>query len=361
MFSKKLKDLYGLYERRISPIAFIFGFLWDNFTLVRIDLLYDNIVLLFHLTVACSAIILTNAYDAGRFRNKIPQETAEVLLPFLMQFSFGGLFSAFFVFYSRSGSLLASWPFLLFIAILLLGNERFHNRYFRLTFHLSVFFVVLFSYLIFAIPIILGAMGTKIFLLSGGAGIALITIFIFLLWRVTPQRFLCSWKMILISIGGIYLAFNILYFTNVIPPIPLAMKELGVYHSVAKNDSTYSLRYEPARWFESFISNPVFHRAGSVPVFVYGAVFAPTRLTSNIFHRWSYYDEKLTAWVETDRLPFQIVGGRSEGYRGYTMKYGVSTGMWRVDVITEQEQIIGRITFTIVQADSTPNLQTDIR
>ncbi len=31
MFSKKLKDIYSVYERRIAPIAFIFGFLWDAY------------------------------------------------------------------------------------------------------------------------------------------------------------------------------------------------------------------------------------------------------------------------------------------------------------------------------------------
>lgn len=362
MFSNKLKELYSVYERRVSPVAFILGFFWDYFTLVRIDLLYDNIVLLIHLAITCISILLINAYDAGRFRKRIPQETAEVIAPFLMQFSFGGLFSAFFLFYSRSGSLQTSWPFLLFIAALLVGNERFRGRYLRITFHISIFFVVLFSYAAFAIPVLLGEMGAKIFLISGFASVGIITAVLLILRHVSPTRFRESRTMLLLSIGGIYCAFNILYFTNIIPPIPLAAKELGVYHSVIKTSAnSYAVQYEETPWYDSFVANPIFHRSGSNPVYIYSAVFAPTRLSSNILHRWSRYYEKREEWVETDRLPFPIVGGRGEGYRGYTVKYGVAPGLWRVDVITEQEQLIGRITFTIIQTDASPALKDGIR
>lgn len=48
------------------------------------------------------------------------------------------------------------------------------------------------------------------------------------------------------SLAGILIVVNGLYFLNVIPPLPLSLKEAGVYHSiVAKGPGDYTATIEP--------------------------------------------------------------------------------------------------------------------
>ncbi|MFC1625325.1 DUF2914 domain-containing protein [Patescibacteria group bacterium] len=342
MLKEKIQKLYIKYERYVSPIAFFSGFVWDSLTLKRIDLLYENIVFFVYLSVAATSIVLIST----------TQKYARVM-PLVLQFTFGGLFSAFFIFYSRSGSIMTSWFFLLALAILLIGNERFRKRYARLVFQLNIFFIALFSYSIFAVPVFIGKMGAWTFLISGLVSLILVGFF---------MRLLKQFKRPLIfSILGIYLIFNLLYFTNIIPPIPLSLKEIGIYHFVERNNGQYSVQFEPAPWYLFFKDfNSDFHWVKNTPVYAYSAVFAPTKLNTTIFHRWSYFDEEKDDWVKKSQLGFSISGGRDGGYRGYTMKTSMESGKWRVDVITSRGQVLGRTKFEIVEVGSLPKLESMI-
>jgi hypothetical protein len=91
-------------------------------------------------------------------------------------------------------------------------------------------------------------------------------------------------------------------------------------------------------------------------VFVYGAVFAPTKLSTTIVHVWERYDDEEDAWREVGRIPFSIVGGRDGGYRGYSLKQ-VTEGRYRVYVETQSGLVIGYISF-IVEPGSPKKLGT---
>jgi len=349
---EKIKSLYTKYESRLSAAALIAGFIWDNLTLTRIDLWFDNLVILIYLLVAGLGIVILNLRSGVTGR-------LTTFLSFAMQFAFGGLFSAFIIFYSKSASFITSWPFLLVLAVLLIGNEFFRERYLRLTFQVSIFFLALYSYSIFALPVLLGKMGAWIFLLSGVISITLISLFILLLFYATRKRARKSKRSLIISISTIFIAFNIFYFTNIIPPVPLSLKSSGVYHYIERNIiGGYIARSEPLPWYLFYKKlKPDFHWTANSPIYIYSAVFAPTDLDTSIFHRWSYFDENKNNWIITDRLSFQIIGGRGGGYRGYTFKSNIKNGDWRVDVITERDQLLGRIKFKVIKTTSQPELK----
>ena len=79
----------------------------------------------------------------------------------------------------------------------------------------------------------------------------------------------------------------------------------------------------------------------------FSAVFAPRHLSTRIWHRWQRYDEADHTWLESDRIPFEIVGGRDGGYRGYNRKKNLSEGLWRVLVETEDGREVGRAGFVV--------------
>lgn len=352
-FGKNIRETWKRYERHATTVAFLAGFIIDSLTLRRIDLWLENAVFLFYLTVAGFGIIFYNAYDGGRLQGGRGSRVLP-FLPIAIQFSFGALLSGFFVFYSRSASLVRSWPFLLLLILLLVGNERFRRWHGRLLFQLSIFFFIVFSYAIFVVPVIVKSMGAHTFVASSVIGLFLTWLVARGLRRASPQRYRESRQEIVGSVSIIAAAFYLLYFLNIIPPIPLALKDIGVYHSVVRRaDGDYQVTYEPVRWYElKKRFTPVFHYTSGEPAYVLSAVFAPTRLNVPVLHQWLYYDDEAQAWVPSTQVRFVVEGSRDGGYRGYSSKTALHAGKWRVDVLTERGQLIGRMGFKVEEGEA---------
>jgi hypothetical protein len=203
------------------------------------------------------------------------------------------------------------------------------------------------------IPVWTGKMGAMVFFLSGCLALFIMYWFFKVLTWIVPNFINLQRKFIVFTIGLIYVTFNVFYFTNIIPPIPLSLKSLGIYHSVIhyEND-TYALTYEkPAWWLPLKKSDGVFHYTQGDSIFCYASVFAPARLTTDIYHKWEYYNETQSTWVEHVRLPYPIKGGRGSGFRGYTFIESVREGQWRCTVETGRGQALGREAFTVVKGE----------
>jgi len=353
-FPKDMQQLMHWYERYISPIALVSGFLADNFILLkRVDLLQTNLILLFYLVLAALGIVLIHFIETGKMHNQRIVRASPLIL-IAMQFAFGGLFSGYLSLYSRSASLAVSWIFVLIIAVLLIGNERFTRLYARFVFQISLYFTVLFSFLIFFLPVILHRIGPLMFVISGLLSLFIIVLFLWLLDRLVPEVVRKDLPLATGIITLIFCIFNILYFSNTIPPLPLALKNAGVYHSVVrKSGGEYQLLGERVPWYASYLQyNTIYHATTGEGVYVYSAIFAPSGLSTTILHQWQQYDDAASTWVTTSTLRFAIVGGRDEGYRGYSFKSVPTPGAWRVNVITEYGQLIGRISFTIASTST---------
>ena len=319
--------------------------------LTSVEHAFVNIMLGLYLVISAVSILWMNVSPKYNWHQKIVDKFSG-WVPVILQFCFGSLFSAYIILYTRSASLSNDWPFLLFLIILVISNELFRKRYLSITLPVSILFTVLFSYTIFSLPTFVGSMGPEIFIASGIVSLVIIFIFSMLLSHVAPERFQTSHLYLTVSVMTIYLLFNIAYFTNIIPPIPLAMKEIGVYHSIARStDGIYTLIFESGGWlpFTSKTSD-IFNRQNNEPVYIWSVIFAPAKLRVPVFHLWQYFDDTDRVWVATDLVEFSITGGRDDGYRGYSRKSGVFPGKWRVDVQTAQRNIIGRVEFEIVES-----------
>ena len=152
-----------------------------------------------------------------------------------------------------------------------------------------------------------------------------------------------------------------MYFTNVIPPLPLSLMSAGVFHNVERTENgMYSVLYEGQAWYETLKWYTAYHHNGGDRVYVYSAIFAPTGLGTKILHHWQYYDTVSGVWKTADKLEFPIYGGRSNGYRGYSFKTNITSGLWRVDVITERGQILGRVKFEVISGAFTKQLRSGV-
>lgn len=357
-FPKNIEDVARWYERFISPLALIAGFLADNFILLkRVDLFQTNALLIFYLIVAGVGIIAVHLIELGRVHDMKIVKLLPVIL-IAMQFAFGGLLSGYLSLYSRSASFTATWLFVIVIAILLLANERFTRLYARFVFQISMYFAVLFSFLIFFLPVVLHRLGPVMFLISGISSLLIITLFLWVLAIFVPDIVKKDLKRVVLSVVVIFGVFNGLYFLNLIPPLPLAIKDAGVYHSITRDPTTnYILAGEVTKWYQQYIGEgTVFHSVGNQPVYVYVSIFAPTGLSMDIVNEWQKYDPTTRAWKTVDTLHFPISGGREDGYRGYTFKSSVDAGNWRVNVKTQYGQLVGRVAFSVVAVDTAPVL-----
>lgn len=344
---QKTKSWFERNEKYLSIGFFGLGILVDNLTLTRIDLLFDNLVLITYILLATLGIVLL--YVAQVKRKSYPDSKLVKIsryVPFLSQYALGGLFSGFIIFYTKSASWATSWIFLAILIAFFIGNERFRESYKKVDFQIGILFVAIFSFMIFFVPVVLKTMGTWIFVLSGVLSISLIYLLVyslsFFISEISPKRE----KKITKNILGIFILFNLLYFFNIIPPIPLSLKEIGIYDYVYKDTSgEYVLIEKDLPWY-SF--GNYFLKIPEGRVYVYQSIFAPTNLGTDIYNIWQKFDEEKGRWVSFNAVHFPLVGGRIEGYRGYSSMSAVEEGSWRVDVKTREGLVVGRIRFDVL-------------
>jgi len=359
---KSVAEAAEWYMRYISPLSLVAALIIDTFFLLRrVDTLLTTIVLFFYLAVSALVTILINLISSGRLRQPW-LITITPFLPVVSQFAFGGLFIAFLSLYSRSAAFSLTWVFVAAIAILLIANERFVRFYMQFTFQMSIFFTVLFSFLIFYLPLIFRTIGPWMFVASGVVSLLGIAAFLRLQYYFTPQLVRDNLTQIARSIAVIFITFNVLYFTNAIPPLPLALKDAGVYHGISKVGNEYRLLAETRPWFEQYLPHTtVFRKSPGEPVYLYSAIFAPSGLSATILHEWQRYDPETKSWVTEDTISFPILGGREGGYRGYSIKNDPSPGKWRVNVAMDFGQIIGRVSFEVQSTQGQVALEEVVR
>lgn len=355
-YSNRLFVLWQKYEHHLGVVAILTGFFFDIIIADRPDSIPNNILLLSYLFIAGATIVLLNIRAP---RHKLVENSFEQLLLLLvLQFCFGGLASNLFVLYGKSGTLAVNALFVGLLGALILGNEFLRSRYALLRFNVGVLYLLLLSYCVIAVPtFITHSIGKWEFLLSGAVSIGIMAVFIFAVSTAVLRDRREELAGVVGAVGTIFVVFNLLYFLNVIPPVPLSLKDIGIYHSVLRRSDGYLAIYEKPRRFEVWRSTAATYTLTSGEgAFCFSSVFAPADLKAPIYHRWEYYNEGTEGWETRSRVSFPISGGRSEGYRGFSAKYSLTPGKWRCSVETSAGALIGRTSVTIVESAIPPTL-----
>ena len=118
------------HERHLSALSLAGGFAFDSYAFGRIDRPETQAVFIVYLLVAGIAIAILHGLES-RPEGRKPSDKTRAILVFVTQFALGALLSGFCVFYIRSASITSSWPFLLAMVAIFIGNEylrRYHSR-----------------------------------------------------------------------------------------------------------------------------------------------------------------------------------------------------------------------------------------
>ncbi len=361
LFVEPIRNFYGRFERPISSLSLITGFIFDALTLKRLDTLWENIWILGHLVIVAVFIALIHIQE-----NEVGDEANPSKKHFwyvnILQFFFGGILSTYLVFYFRSADIFATWPFIALLALAFWANESLKRHYIRLSFQISLFFLSIYSFMIFLVPILLHQIGPWVFLLSGLLSLVLIVFFLKILFYFIRDRFTESRRMILLLVSSIFILVNLLYFTDLIPPIPLSLKDAGVYHRIEKTqEGNYLVAYENQGWSKYFEMYPDFHEVAGKPIYIFSAIFSPKNLNITILHEWQKYDVVNKKWLTERTISLPVVGGRDGGFRTYSLRSNLEAGKWRVNIKTEQGQNIGHVRFNIVPVIAEPELANMVK
>lgn len=351
----RIRQFIKRNNRLLQPLMFLSGFMYDSLTMIRVDSILDNLIFGFYLLILGFILWIQLRQVSGQALDWPWLEKTEDFHPLITQFLFGGLFSGYIIFYFQSAADVKGFLFILALALLLIGNEFFEKKYQSAVFFYSMFYFALFSYLLFLLPSLLRQSNTGIFYLA-----IILSLFILIVLvqgaknQLNTDHFKLLYKEIYVWIAGTIAILMIVgYHTNIIPPVPLSMKDMGIYKDFERKGNDYHFYYQEPHWTDSFrdYNKTIYWKKGD-KIYSFASVFAPGNVEKKLTHHWEWFDEIEEEWVVFDTISYVISGGRAAGWRGYTYKRKMKQGDWRVQVKTEENKLIGRTYFEVIFLDS---------
>jgi Protein of unknown function (DUF2914) len=352
----RLKLYYERNERRIAVGSFVAGFVFDVLTLGRIDswaMIVQQAAYLGLILLALTQMLLEQDHPAPQPETmSAPARWYYGYRTFLVHFLFGSLLNLYTIFFFKSSSLLVSSSFLSVLVLILIANESQRFKALGLSFKFLLLGLCILSYAALVVPVFVGSIGLTVFLLSMAVGCVPMAAVASWLRRRSPELARRARRQVLVPLGVVLLVFLTFYLFRLIPPVPLSIPYIGVYHAVEKSEDTYRLSHERAWWRFWHNGDQGFRAQPGDKVIVFFRIFSPTRFSDQVLMRWYRKDSR--GWALQDSIPINIVGGREQGFRGYGVKTNYSPGSWKVQVETTDEREIGRIYFDIEAVPAAP-------
>jgi hypothetical protein len=333
---------------------FAAGFVFDAFMVRRID---AAPVLIQQGAYLCVSGVLLAVSVAWRHQApRLPARLAWLprwVAPAL-HFMLGTLLNAYALFYTKSGSGVISVLFLLVISALLLVNELPAVRRLGPVVLYGLYSFCLTSYFAYLYPVLIGRIRWWMFVLAvASSAVPLALVGRFHQKRTGDRPEIV--RQALVPAFGVQALLLVLYAFRLIPPVPLSLMEIGIYHDVARQaDGSYRVTYETPAWYRFWQHDEIDFRARTGDrIFTFFRVFAPRGFRDEIRVGW-LYRQPGRGWTAAGDLPLAVTGGREGGYAGVAFKQNWRPGDWRVVVETFDGREIGRRSFT-VRAEDRPS------
>lgn len=335
-------------HKRLEAIFFFLGgFNFDLLLLKRIDskpmLVHQGAyLLLLSMLLAVDHHFSARGEPRSRFWNRVLHFRTE-----LIHFLFGTLLNAFLVFYFKAASGLFAFLFLVPLGAVLIANESPRFRRLGPVMRVALLSFAITSYLSYLFPVVIGFLSPILFV----AAALVSSLLIYWLWRLYQlwtRDPAWTFSRAVLPAWAIQSALLFFYFLHLVPPVPLSLKWIGIYHEAERYGDKVKVLHlrEPWRIWEHgdqrFLARP------GDRLFCVVRVFAPRHFKDGLKVRWAYHDPHL-GWMPTDAIPLTIYGGQEEGWRSIAYKRHYSPGEWRVAIETDDGREVGGMKFSVAE------------
>lgn len=345
LISSKLRRFHLAYEPYLPATFFAGGFAFDIATLGRIDhwatLLQQGVFLL----MIGSLLTYEARFDVRGLPFPDWFEKYKGYYESLVHFLFGGLLSAYTIFYFKSSASMNSAIFMLLLITLLILNEHPIFRKQGLPVKFLLFSLCTASFFTYMVPIIWRSISVVTFTVS--ICLSLLTTSLFL--KAITQKVNLSLRTarhLLAPALSVQMLFSGLYYLGALPPVPLSIQYVGIFHGIQREGDAFLLYHENPFWRFWHNGDQVFNARDDDRIYGYARIFSPTNFADEVFIRW-LYETSPDEWITSDLIRINITGGRQEGFRGYTYKENYDTGQWQMRVETQDGRELGRIYFEV--------------
>ena len=343
-------EFYQRHQVLVSTIVFTLGFLFDIFTIRRIDDLFNLIQHGVKLVILGAFLVIEIRMSIGTLTLSEKGKKFWEYHDLFVHFLFGSLLSAYTIFYYSSASAITSFLFIVLLGALMMANEVAKIRELGLPVRVILYSICMLSFFAFFYPILIGRIGPLPFWL-GWLSSAFVLALIYKINFRSHETDQTVKQHVLYPGMAMHLFFVLAYYTSLIPPVPLAVKKIGAYYAVEKKDNKYLGTYLPHPWkFWSKGSQEFYARPGD-KVTILLAIFSPTKFQDQIYLKW-FRNDDTRGWVLEDTIPMTILGGRKDGYRGYGTKQFYAFGEWKILVETTDGREVGRLRVDIIKDES---------
>ncbi|HEV8198909.1 MAG TPA: DUF2914 domain-containing protein [Candidatus Polarisedimenticolia bacterium] len=382
-------------EHALAEIAIFFaaGMLFDIVTLSRIDDVLSLVQQGVYLVLLAGLMVLEERERAKSWKPSGLLATAWRFSEDVIHFLLGSLLSSFTLLYLKSSSGLSALGFMAILGGLLVANElpRFREKG-PIVRH-ALLSLCMTSYGAVLLPVVFGFISPWLF-------VAAVVLSCVAFWGLTRRLVRHTGDARAASSRVAAPAFAIqgllvaAYFFGAIPPVPLSLQYIGIYHEVVppgrvpksngtataktaamatgvtpveasvaprlqtsmftgaspKSARTYELKHLRPWWkFWQHGDQDFAARPGDV-IYCFARVFAPNGFKDAIFVHW--WMQGPDGWIDQGRAKLDISGGRDRGFRAFATKKNYQPGRWRVEVETTDGRDLGVIKFDLFADDT---------
>jgi Protein of unknown function (DUF2914) len=355
---ERLKQFKSRNERVVSTCFFLGGFLFDAVMLSRID---EPLMLVQqggYLLLCGGLIAYSQRLEWKKLQPPVRLRKVWHYADHLLHFMLGTLLNAYSIFYFQSASGITAVCFVVVIVVLLAINEmpRFHRLGPVVLY--ALYSICLTSYFAYLFPVLIGHLRPWMFYLSVGVASALLLVQVRALLRWS-ESYLHVARHAAIPAFGVQALFLVLYSLRVAPPVPLAIRQIGIYHDVRRVPGGWELSQQQDRWrFLQHADENFLERPGD-KLYCFARIFAPRHFKDTINIVWFHYDEE-KGWLLAHRLPLSVSASSNVGFATDAYLTEPMKGKWRVEIESQDGRTIGQLHFKVSDDPSTDPRQLTV-
>jgi hypothetical protein len=342
----RIAEFRRKHESKLEIAFFVGGFVFDAWMVSAPDELFAILQQAAYLFFIASLIHFELLFRLHKWR---PGDFLLKAWPYrnlVLHFLLGTLLNIYSIFYIKSASLLNSFIFLILMIGMILGNELPFVKKSNVSLKVGLYSICLFSYFSILFPIIFGYVGYVPFGCAVASTLALFYLQLRLLRRALLDQKVI-FRAILAPCMSVLFVFVLFYFLGWIPPVPLSVKEQGVYHLVEKRDGVFYLSTEKKWWKFWQQGDSEFQAEPEDKIYFYAQIYSPARISDQVVIHW-FEENAKGNWISSDTIPLKIQGGREQGYRGFAFKSNYAPGKWKIIVETSTGIEISRMYFDVI-------------